>query len=291
MGVIGNALLFTMMRDKKLKSLSYSVYLKLLFISDSVLLSIKILQETERTFALRSLASINIGLCKILFGIKFLIMVLSPWLMVGLTLDRYVCVCFPLTREILCTRMKAIAVCLCILVLAVALTVPFLVEMKLVRGKCATSEGIRYYFIFTRLMFSSILPCLAILVLNILIIIHIHRSHNFRSMFMRSGNKSSSRKLDSSTSPLVLVSVLAFVTLLPASLAEAAEVSLIILKANVRAKALLSKFWAFFVLLYLLNFGQNFYILIASSSNYRNIIRDRLACYCLKRNRRNQQSS
>ena len=279
LGMVGNVLLFVMMRDKKLTTLSYSVYLKSLAISDTLLLLVKIEQETERVFSLPKLIFISSGWCKSFISFKFLLMNLSPWLVVGLTLDRYVCICFPLTRHKLCTRMKAICVCLSMVVASAVVVFPFLLEMKLVKAGCITSERISYYYILMRLIISSTVPCLVILIFNILIVIHIQRSHNFRSMFTRSRPDAPSRQIDSSTRPLVLVSILAFVTLLPASITEASEITLTNLKAGRNSLMLNNKFWSIFILFYLLNFAQNFYILIASSSNYRGIIRARLGCW------------
>ncbi|XP_041355301.1 prolactin-releasing peptide receptor-like [Gigantopelta aegis] len=287
-GITGNVLLFIMMGDNRMNYLSYSVYLKFLAVSDSLLLALTLLQDTEKTFSLQRLILLNSGLCKLMFSLRILLTNLSPWLVVGLSLDRYVCICFPLTRERLCTRMKAIIVCSTVLGLLVVLIVPFLVDTELIQRRCKPSEELRYYYICIRTIISSTLPCLLILVLNVLILFQIQQSRNFRKRFTRSGTDSASPQQDRSTRPLVLVSVLAFVTLLPLSVSEAVETLLKIVGTDSNSVALNNKLRSFFILIYILNFGQNFYILIGTSTKYRAIIRARFDW--LKWNRRNEQN-
>ncbi|XP_041355297.1 FMRFamide receptor-like [Gigantopelta aegis] len=284
-GIIGNVLQFIMMGDTKLNHLSYSVYLKFLSVSDSLLLSINLLSETNKVFPIQYAIPVYIGILS--FALRVLAGILSPWLVVGLTLDRYICICFPLKRQILCTKKKAIAVCSAMLVVSGVLLMPFPVSMGVVKNRCFPPEGITSYYNFILLLFSSILPCLFILVLNILIITQIQRSRYFRSSFTTS---TASRPQDNSTRPLVLVSVLAFVTLVPVAVSKAVQISLEQLDRHLDGQALHQNVRTILFMIYLLNFGQNFYILIASSSNYREIIKRRLACCSLKWKLRRQQS-
>ena len=276
LGVVGNVLVLVMMTDRKLRSVSYSMYLNFLAVSDSSLLLARLADETEITFLPGR--STELGFCVASFVAKILAMLLSPWLVVGLTLDRYICVSSPLSREKFCTRKKALAVCSAMLGVSVVSILPFPFSLTLVRGVCTLSEDLKYYFIVIRILLSSTLPCLIILVLNILIIIQIRRSRSFRNMFRRSDADSANRQHDTSTRPLVLISVLAFVTMIPVALASVAFVALGLSSPDSSGRAISSNIFEFLILIYLLNFGQNFYILIASSSNYRQILRKRLTC-------------
>ncbi|XP_041355273.1 cholecystokinin receptor type A-like [Gigantopelta aegis] len=281
----GNILVFIMMRDKKLNCFSNSVYLTFLACSDSFLLTIRLIQESLKVFPPQQLALISNEMCKFSYILRLPATLLSPWLVVGLSLDRYVCVRFPLTRDRLCTRKKAITICSTMLCLAFAMIVPFVVDGELKNDQCLPSDGLKGYYSFIRLLFSSSLPSLLILVLNILIVIQMQRSHQFQKTFRTSASDAVSRQQDRSIRPLVLVSVLAFVTLLPLSVSEAVQVSLMISKTDSMALTLGMKLWPVFSTIYMLNFGQNFYILIGSSSNYRNIIKSRLASCTLKWNK------
>ncbi|XP_041355555.1 uncharacterized protein LOC121373164 [Gigantopelta aegis] len=55
-------------------------------------------------------------------------------------------------------------------------------------------------------------------------------------------------------------------------------------KSDIETVFLVIKLWPMFNILYLINFGQNFYILVASSANYRKIVQTKLK---LKRATRN----
>ncbi|XP_041355277.1 probable G-protein coupled receptor 139 [Gigantopelta aegis] len=279
-GTIGNIFQFIMMSDSKLCSLSYSVYLKFLAVSDSLVLSEALFQQTQIRFNLPMVVDMNNALCKIVVGYQVFAMLLSPWLVVGLTLDRFVCVCFPLTRGRFCTMKKAIAVCSSMIAATIVLIIPNLVLTNLKYNRCLPSAKIIYYFMFVRLVVSTLVPCAVILTLNIAIIARIKRSNEFRNTFIK--NKADSTK-DNSTRPLVLISVLAFVTLLPIATSDAiAALFFVFLKTGRRAALLSLKLWPAFHIFYLLNFGQNFFILMASSQNYRQIMKSKLRCFSLK---------
>ena len=283
LGVTGNSLVFLMMSDAKLSFLSYSVFLKWLAVSDSSLLIVRLMMETERVYSLPSLSVINEPLCKSLVCLKMLVMIVSPWLVAGLSLDRYVCVCFPMRRDVLCTKRKATVVCSTILGLSVAFVVPIFTGMKLVEGRCIPDQDIRLYFVFIRLLIMSFLPCVFVVVFNARIIMHVKRSHAFRKRFATSHTDSTSHLERNTTRPLLLVCVMAFVTLMPAAVNEAVSSSLQIVQTDPRALILTKRLWPVFILVYLLNFGQNFYILVGSSATYRQIVARRLAVCSLSR--------
>ena len=146
-GIIGNILVFIMMCDKKLRPLSYSVYLKFMAVSDSWLLIVRLVDEFQKTFEIGYQGELNI--CLISFVIRVLAMVLSPWLVAGLALDRYICVSFPLTRGRLCTMKKAMVICLTILALSFASCVPIPFNVLVIKARqCNTPTriGVRIGF-------------------------------------------------------------------------------------------------------------------------------------------------
>ncbi|XP_041379481.1 probable G-protein coupled receptor 139 [Gigantopelta aegis] len=284
-GTIGNILQFIMMSDSKLSPLSYSVYLKLLTVSDSLVLSDALALQTEYYFKLTKVPDINDVLCKIVTSYEDFIMLLSPWLVVGLTLDKFVCVCFPLIRGRFCTKKKAIVVCSCLIGGTILLSLPSLGLMEMGNYGCIPSDLLLYYSMFLRLVMSSLLPCVIILLLNIAIISRIRRSNEFRNTFTRH-TKTSTR--DNSTRPLMLVSVLAFVTLLPISASQSISQLFYLLEADTKPGLIIFGLRPAFHIIFLLNFGQNFFILMASSRNYRQIMKRKLVCLSEKVERTHQ---
>ncbi|XP_041355543.1 kappa-type opioid receptor-like [Gigantopelta aegis] len=281
-GLVGNSLVFLLMRDAKFSLLSYPIYLRVLSVSDSAVLILFCLHQSLRFFhSFHIIGDHEIG-CRVWMFMRYTVMTLSPWLVVGLTVDRFVCVVFPLTRNRFCTPRKAKIVCSCLIAFSILITLPLLEGVKTVDNSnlCFIEDHLMVYFAFIRLVATSNLPCFLILVLNIVIGIHIQRSATFRKRFTSSTSSGSTEtKLDKSLRPLMLISILAFVTLLPSSTADSVILILVVSKAGFNELSLLMKLWPLFNILYLLNFGQNFYILMVSSVKYRNIMKRKLKCH------------
>ena len=273
-GLIGNILSCILLSDSQFSSLSYPVYLKALVFSDSTQLVIKLVEETEEIFGSLHITHWNDGICKSWEYVRYITLQMSPWLIVGLSLDRLVCVLFPMTRDFLCTKKKAVLVCCSLAVIFASILMPILVSLKVEDGLCGGREITPFFlalFIAVRLILSSTLPCVLIFILNAVIIGRIHRSATFRKKFT-STPTSGRNKQDGSTRPLVLISVVAFITLLPFSITECVQILLGITMIDMKAYLLTVEMWHIFNLVYTVNFGVNFYILMASSSNYRNIL-------------------
>ena len=278
LGLAGNALVMVLMADVKFSTLSYPVYLKFLAIADSLVLLLFGIRESLRLFTFPFLVGSNSIACSFTWFSLSTTTMSSPWLMVGLTVDRFFCVVFPLKRHMVCTRKIAMITCSSISVFSVTLSLPLLFGSKVEKGKivCFIESNLMPYFTFQRLLITSNIPCLMILIFNIAIGIHIQRSARFRKKFINASSGSTKDKINNSLRPLLLISMLAFLTIMPLSVAE--SVIGIVMKPNVdpvTAETLL-KWWLRLQIPYLVNFAQNFYILMASSVNYRNIIKNKL---------------
>ena len=275
LGLAGNALVMVLMADFKVSTLSYPVYLKFLAISDSLVLLLVGIRESLRLLTSPYLVASNSIVCAITrFSINATTMS-SPWLVVGLTVDRFFCVVFPLKRHQLCTRKIATITCSCISLISVMLSLPLLFGSKLHRDYniCVVEDDLLAYFTFQRLLINSNFPCLLILMFNIVIGIHIQRSAIFRKKFINASSGSTKVKKDNSLRPLLLISMLAFLTVMPSSVVESIMAVFLMRKTNINR---LVEWWLVCYILYLINFAQNFYILMASSANYRNIMKNKL---------------
>ncbi|XP_041355554.1 neuropeptide S receptor-like [Gigantopelta aegis] len=219
--------------------------------------------------------------CRVWMFVNSTVLLLSPWLVVGLTVDRFFCVVFPLKRYRFCTRRKATIVCSCLATLSGVLTLPLVLDVKKIKGintECYVKDQYMAYYYFVRLILTSTLPCLLILIFNIMIGIHIQRSATFQKRFNSSTNAYTATKLDKSLRPLMLISILAFVTIVPLAVIECILGLLVVTKSGFQTVAIMVKLWPIFNILYLINFGQNLYILMASSANYRKIMKSKLTC-------------
>ncbi|XP_041355530.1 cysteinyl leukotriene receptor 1-like [Gigantopelta aegis] len=264
-GLVGNSLVFPLMRDVKFSSLSYPVYLIFLTVSDSAVLLMYCIYQTLLFFNSFHIIGKNVAACRAWVSLISTATLLSPWLVVGLTLDRFVCVVFPMKRDRFCTRRKAKIVCSCLTVLSALVILPLLEGVAVVEESniCFVEDHLVIIVTFVRLVLNSNLPCLLMLVLNIVIGIHIQRSATFRKRFTSTSSGSRENKQDKSLLPLILISVMAFVTLLPSSIAD--TVVGVLQATNSDTNTLNVVF-------------KNVYILMASSANYRNIITRKMNC-------------
>ena len=278
LGLAGNALVMVLMADVKFSTLSYPMFLKFLAISDSLVLLLFGIRESLRLFTFPFIVGSNYIMCAFIWFVSSTTMTTSPWLVVGLTLDRFFCVVFPLKRHLLCTKKIALITCSSISVFSIILSVPLLFGFKLQMDKtvCVVQTNFLAYFAFLRLVIISNMPCLLILIFNIVIGIHIQRSARFRKKFTNATSDSMKDKKDNSLRPLLLISMMAFLTIMPSSVAESVVAVLINHKVNPGTADTLLKWWFMLNIPYLVNFAQNFYILMASSVNYRNIMKKKL---------------
>ena len=278
LGLVGNTLVIILMSDVKLVTLSYTVYLKFLAISDSIVLFLFGVRETLRLFTSPFLVATNPIACSFSWFTLSTTTMSSPWLVVGLLMDRFFCVVFPLKRHMLCTRKIAIITCSSISVVSLIMSLPLLFGSKVQEGQisCFIESSLLPYFTFLRLIITSNIPCLMILIFNIAIGIHIQRSARFRKKFTSTSSGAAEEKKDNSLRPMLLISMLAFLTIMPSSVTE--SVIGIIMNSEKHSKKAVSilKWWLLSHIPYLVNFAQNFYILMASSVNYRNIMRNKL---------------
>ncbi|XP_041355421.1 allatostatin-A receptor-like [Gigantopelta aegis] len=294
LGLLGNGFSFLLMSDGQFSLLSYPIYLKALAVSDSAQLITMLVEETQMAFGFNEVSNFSDVVCKLWQYVRYGTMMLSPWLVVGLSLDRLVCVLFPMTRDRFCTKKKALVVCCCLALMFAVVMLPVLTSLRVEGGLCGgsrVSDALIALFIAIRLILSSTLPCLLIVILNVAIIDRIRRSATFRKSFPPS-SRSDRNNQDSSTRPLVLVSVIAFLTLLPFSITECVQVLLNLTQIDLKALLLTKEIWPLFHLIYMINFGINFFILMASSAKYRNIFATKMKClYCQQKYRLNLRST
>ena len=277
LGLAGNALVMVLMADVKFSTLSYPVYLKFLAIFDSLVLLLFAIRESLRLFTFPFLVGSNSIACSFTWFTLSTTTIASPWLVVGLTVDRFFCVVFPLKKHLLCTRKIATITCSSISLFSVALSLPLMFGAKLQKGNvCFVQTEFLGYFTFLRLFITSNIPCLLILIFNIAIGIHIQRSARFRKKFINARSASMKDKKDNSLRPLLLISVLAFLTIMPSSVVESVIGIIMNSKTDPESADTVLKWGLLLNIPYLVNFAQNFYILMASSVNYRNIMKNKL---------------
>ncbi|GFO03627.1 growth hormone secretagogue receptor type 1 [Plakobranchus ocellatus] len=308
-GILGNICIICLMQYRDFRNLSYPVYLRALAVSDSlVLLTVCTEDILDHQFdLLYKFLTSSVALCKIWVYIGNVVRLLSPWLIVALTCDRFVAVVFPLRRAVLCSRRTAMIVCALITGLVVSESVFFLVLSKLISYEgesqqlCSMkdTESLTDYLHLRTLCHETTLPCFIILFLNVAIILTVRRSFKFRATAGTAGSSQPGGEkmssMDKVTVSLTAVSMMAFCTLVPVSILQVIEwererellryEETIDWHNNSSSKEQLkhlehlehrlqtvSDYWPPLNLLFLVNFGQNFYVMLTTGPKYRQVV-------------------
>ena len=228
-GLIGNTCVIALMQSRDFHNLSYSVYLRVLAVTDSFLLMSVCTEDIlEHNFdLLHDFVTSSVALCKIWTYFRSVLGLVSPWLVVTLTFDRFVAVVFPLKRAMFCSRRAAIITSSVLVGSIICESLFYLIlykpDYQYNEYDCLRPESKAFlnYEIFRALTAETMLPCMFILILNVNIIIGINRSRKFRAAVgsnQPDGVKTS--RIDKATVSLLAVSVMAFIALLPISIMQ-----------------------------------------------------------------------
>ncbi|KAK6181251.1 hypothetical protein SNE40_009144 [Patella caerulea] len=283
-GVIGNILIVFMTFHKNISQHSYAIYLRITAISDTmVLLQTATEDMLDYLDLLTSFHQISHNFCNVWMVCYSLFRTTSPYFVVALSFDRCIAIWKPLHKSRYCAKKAAWVACLVVfcsaLVGNIAVNSVVLTEEQNNMTFCGDNiddETLNTITYFT-LLLQSALPCLMLMTLNIMVVIKIKQSLNFRRSFSataRSNNTTTIR----TTLPLILVSALALMTLLPIAITQVYETIHIVSQGEEYAESAkretVDTVWSICNIIYLINFAQNCFILIGSSKQYRRILCD-----------------
>lgn len=223
--------------------------------------------------------------CKVFYLAYYWPQYLSPLLVLGFTVERYIAVCHPFAKERFCTVSRAINTVIFIQVISFALACvqPFAWEYAEVTSECGTSEKVENFYqwwtFFTEILVFGVVP-LAVLIFNIRVLLEIKRITNESgSMLPYQPNQSSNTA--ASTITLVSVSFYLILSLLPVTivyimgfLIHYGEINLT--DDQVRADPTWTRFFNFMIArkfveeLCLSHYCFYFFIYIATGMQFRN---------------------
>ena len=187
-GAIGNTLSFLVMSTKVYQRKSYSYYLRGLAVFDTLtLITALVIEFHGISYKISGVAYLNVHVtwsCKLAEYFRHVIILMSSWLVVFFTVDRYIAVCHPLKRANFCTESRAI-IAIVVLFLCACLSQVFrLVYIKRIEGRrpfrhpCHAPKNIRieyftWHYFFFSLALRFLLPFIIICICNALIIFHV----------------------------------------------------------------------------------------------------------------------
>ncbi|XP_049857927.1 somatostatin receptor type 4-like [Schistocerca gregaria] len=299
-GCAGNVASVLVFFGTKLCKLSSSFYLGALAVSDSLFLLAVLGAWALSVLELAPSAAY----CKATVAASNLCSLLSAWLVVAFTVERFVAVRYPLRRPAVCTVARAKSVLAALTALALAATAPSLFFVTTVRGPCRQMCGIADDWLAVARVLnevdtfaSMVLPFTAIAALNAAICATVWRLARVRLSMTRGRRRSSSlahqpppraSTADSSqtkvTKMLLVVSSVFLVLNLPSYVLR-------IIAFSQSPELTDSTGWLLAALqhvanpLFYTNFGINFALYCASGQNFRRALAA-MCCPRLLRRRR-----
>lgn len=222
-GLTGNTLSFLVMGcSQRLRKRSYSQFLCLLAIFDSLNLIINEIDLIDEMIIYKSGPSYGVfsdfsdGLCKFYNFIKYVLLLLSSWLIVCLSLERVIAVCFPFRKKLIRKRHNVV-VLVSLMFVILSLTQIFRVLfIENVGGVCTVGREnlslyiyLHHYAYHLALLFG--LPCVIVLTCNLGVIYQIY-------VIRKEAGNDRPRSLDSTrkaTTMLLLIGFVFVVTMFP----------------------------------------------------------------------------
>ena len=283
LGTFGNVFSFIILRRKTMIKFSTYFYLAVLAVADTLVLYIGLLRLWIGELTGYDLKEQADWLCKLTNVLGYTVSDYSVWLIIAVTVERYIVVCHPLKANTLCNNQRAKKVIVILLVAMAALNIHFIwtasiTTFTLDGEKIPRCTGAKEHKILVEDVWPwvdaftySFLPFLIIIVLNSLIIrqvIHARRSRSQLSGSIYEQRRPSSEGSTKLTVMLLTISFSFVLTTLPMNMSLIASV---LIDPNTDLQSL-SKFKlvkTITELLMYVNHSMNFFLYCATGHKFR----------------------
>lgn len=282
-GLVGNVMSFFILRHKSMARHSTNVFLAALSIADLIVLFVGLLRLWINEVADVDFQNMSDFMCKFVNVLTYSSSQFSAWLILAVTVERYIVVCHALQASRWCSRERArkTVIILAIVFILINSHLVWTIGIRTDRGK-PECEGLGKYEFLVRKVFPwidaalySTIPVIAISLFNILIIRQVlNATHSRKSLQQvplnnielkrRSKNKSS--KL---TIMLLTISFAFCVTTLPMNVVMIASLQV---SNNPKEMAKLWLVRTTAELLMYLNHSMNFFLYCATGQKFRSIV-------------------
>lgn len=189
-GTIGNALSFVIMIQREMRQTPTFFYLAALAIADTVMLYLSALKTWIRMISGFEMLHINNFCCKFLTFLIHFSIHFSAWLIVAVTVERFLAVWFPLKANTMCSvsRARFVTFMTALIFILINIHVLWTAELlpapnsinpdKLICAAYAYQNFVCNVFPWINLVLYSFLPFAILLVLNSLIVVCLVRNQN-----------------------------------------------------------------------------------------------------------------
>ena len=282
-GIVGNCLSFLAMKSKRLRTKSYSHYLCALAVFDSLTLLGKCLKRVDSWMVVGTGTGIfdkfSDATCKFHNFATHVCYLMSTWLVLCITMERFIAVFFPFKRLTLCKPRKAMTVILAVFAVMSYTQIFRLIVIDNLGHPyfCGAPSkyldlyiGMHVYFYQVVMVFS--LPALIIIICNMMIL---HKIRHLKAEIIKEGSRQTVRiyaKKHKTTVMLLLVSFTFVIALLPSTLISMLLQISLNMHNKALAQALFCKLYNISPIAELLseiNYGVNFFIYVLSAGSFR----------------------
>lgn len=281
-GIPGNVMSFLVMKSRRIAQKSYSHYLCALAVFDSLVLIGKYIRRLDGLLIFTLHAGIfqNFGDagCKVYNFVEHVCYLFSSWLVLCMTLERFIAVNFPFRKEMLCKPKNAVTVIVVVFSL-LSYTQIFrlvIITKDSVQPLCTAQDKYLHIYLIMhiylyQLVLQFLLPAILILICNMTILWKIRRLRYSVSKHGTNHSVQAYHRKNKTTWLLLIISFTYVVTLLPLVI-----VSLVMHISTLvdprQARVIFRHLTDIKYILELLsevNYGINFFIYIMSGAQFR----------------------
>lgn len=171
---VGNSLSLFIMCKRSLRGLSSTFYLSAIAIVDTLTVYVHAVPKLGVHYQWHRMGGGTIWTCKWNDFLAFTSSDLASWLVMALTVDRFIAIWFPHLGKSLCTVKRSSVVCLSLALCAIAKNTVIPISSRLSNGCCVYSKDTEYFMSEIRpwmgFTLYLLIPVSSVFILNVLII-------------------------------------------------------------------------------------------------------------------------
>ncbi|XP_064609979.1 neuromedin-U receptor 1-like [Liolophura sinensis] len=287
-GLLGNACVFLVLKTMQFQKKSTLLYFFLLALSDTVVLLVGLpYYWILETFEINLRAQSNAG-CKILMFLTYFSMHTSSWILVAVSIERFVIIKLPLKSSSIVTVKRSRYSATIIVVLLFFVDGYLIFTQHVQDGSCGSfpDDGFLYYFdenvfVWVDFCLLSAIPAAIMATCNVSITLELRQSVKQQTMLTRSSQQSQPTHhghISSLTRMLLAANIMFLFTTLPISVYFIVDTFLELKQKDPLVKARMDLAWSIVYLIQYLNYTTNFYIYVARGNRFRQAFWKLIGC-------------
>ena len=287
LGTVGNILSFVILMQRPMRKFSTYIYLAVLSVTDTLVLYVGLLRLWTQEISGHDIRNLN-WVCKVINVIGYTVSDYSVWLIIAVTVERYIAVCHPLRAHSMCNRKRALTVISFLLCLMFTINLHFFWTADVVSyqhgdemiEQCAGLDAFKTLVVdiwpWVDAIIYSFLPFVSILVLNALIIRQVIRARRHRTELQSSSvyreQKHARQQQESNYKLTVMLLTISFTFLLTTLPVNISLIATAFWNPYVKDLKVVAKFTLIRTITELLmytNHSMNFFLYCATGQKFR----------------------